>query len=328
MESVGSIPKGFSFSGSGGAIAHFRHALALDERRVKFIPSLYGQLYHPNQPPCDVKSEVDDIDVIATDVQEVFFAGAHCGTRPAFKRAADTLLMSVLSDVGGGSVVNGQPHSLARIPLRWMIRECFKLKTGIIFDAHMLKHRVGLDIDSDTVIEAPQPVLSPTNHLTKDGPTEELKDALSPIYDQLEKRTFWRVMEWIPCEPSSSLKPFAPMTTSSKPSGRKTPSWMIQMPYGAPRSCRFSPFVVYRRRCAMSLIMLTVSWNRGKSRIVVMKHGVKPKVHRSVKTRMLAKGPGGELYRPKARFIIYGTARGLTREEWLAEEPEHFEWVD
>ena len=78
----------------------------------------------------------------------------------------------------------------------------------------------------------------------------------------------------------------------------------------------------------MSLIMLTVSWNRGKSRIVVMKHGVKLKVHRSVKTRMLAEGPGGEFYRPKARFIIDGKARRLMREEWLEEEPEHFEWVD
>ena len=59
------------------------------------------------------------------------------------------------SDVGGGSVRNGERHSLSRIPLRWMIRECFKVDTGIIFDAHMLKNEVGLDVNS--ILEAPPP---------------------------------------------------------------------------------------------------------------------------------------------------------------------------
>ena len=59
-----------------------------------------------------------------------------------------------------------------------------------------------------------------------------------------------------------------------------------------------------------------------------MKPGVKPKVHRSVKTRILAGGQGGELYRPKARFVIGDEVRRLTREEWLAKKPKHFEWVD
>ena len=298
MGSVGLFPEQLPFSSTNRTIAHFRHAIALDEHRVKFIPSLYGRLYHPHQPPCEPEGKADSI---TTSVKEVFFAGAHCGTLPAFKRVANTLLMGVLSDVGGGAVPNGRRHSLARIPLRWMIRECFNAKTGIIFDAHMLKHQVGLDIDSDTALGAPQPILHPTDYWTKaepdgrfslrwilgpqksisnpdesdfkDEPTEELHDVLSPIYDQLKKHTFWKVMEWIPCEPSSSLKPFAPMTTSSKPSGRNTPSkslgrkiplkslgrktpskslgrqspsWMIQMPYGAPRSCRFPPCVVYR----------------------------------------------------------------------------------
>ena len=55
--------------------------------------------------------------------------------------------MVSLSDVGGGSVKNDEPYSLARIPLRWMIRECFKTGTGIVFDARMLRDDVGLDID-------------------------------------------------------------------------------------------------------------------------------------------------------------------------------------
>ena len=59
------------------------------------------------------------------------------------------------------------------------------------------------------------------------------------------------------------------------------------------------------------------------------------KVHRSVKTRIQARGMEGEKepYLPKIRCVFkvgegkYET-RPLTREEWLAEEPEHFNWVD
>ena len=273
MESVGWIPKQLPFASSNSAIAYFRHALALDERRVKFIPSFYGGPLQPSEADCEVhkyESEVNGIDVIATDVQEVFFAGAHCGTLPTFKRAANTLLMGVFSDVGGGSVPNGKRHSLARIPLRWMIRECFKVKTGIIFDAHMLKHQVGLDINSDTVFDSLQPLPPLADHSTKaepdnpvslrqilgspfrriqdklsqtgplksifdhgefvfkGGPKEELNDALSPIYDQLEKHTYWKVMEWIPCGLPPSPKPLPSMTMSLKvSSGRNAPSWMI-----------------------------------------------------------------------------------------------------
>ena len=135
-----------------------------------------------------------------------------------------------------------------------MIRECFKLNIGIIFDAHMLKHEVGLDIDS--IFEAPKALRPATLHLA--GPDanelqgfsfrnvpvaiistlgapfrwiwgklshlrlhkapkvvfsleqarfisegearEELDDALSPVYDQLKKHTYWKIMEWIPCK--------------------------------------------------------------------------------------------------------------------------------
>jgi len=79
--------------------------------------------------------------------------------------------------------------------------------------------------------------------------------------------------------------------------------------------------------------MSIVSWNRGKGREVykeVMERDVKVKVHRSVKTRMLAFPMDGSnrLYRPKIRFTIDGVPRRLSREEWLAEKPEHFVWVD
>lgn len=43
---------------------------------------------------------------------------------------------------------NDTPHALSRIPLRWMVRECFRCKTGIIFDAVMLQ-QIGLNITQD-----------------------------------------------------------------------------------------------------------------------------------------------------------------------------------
>ena len=162
-------------------------------------------------------------------------------------------------DIGGGSVKNGTRHSLARIPLRWMIRECFKVDSGIIFDMEMVKHEVGLDIDSISKAPSrhpprtpplhdhgrsnevatftlrrvpiaifsglslpfrwlwgkaknlflqspPQPNFLGTRDFVYEGEaTEELHDALSPIYDQLDQHWYWRVMEWIPCElPSRS----------------------------------------------------------------------------------------------------------------------------
>jgi hypothetical protein len=55
------------------------------------------------------------------------------------------------------------------------------------------------------------------------------------------------------------------------------------------------------------------------------------KVHRSVKTRMLARATEGEgkPYHPKIRCVINGEARRLTREEWLAENQSTLSgWTD
>jgi hypothetical protein len=354
VQSVGLIPKHLPFSGSNNAIVHFRHALALDEHRVKFVPFFCTGGKRKHQAPdvaslaatdnasvnthskaerrqrsgvsFEYETHVNTMTGPDTDVEEVFFAGAHC-------------------DVGGGSVQNGTRNSLARIPLRWMIRECFKVDCGIIFDGHMLKHEVGLDIGS--ILQAPHPLSPESHHLDKPGSTEmkgfslahlpiailstcatpfrwawgkaknlrlhkpprvafspdlprfvyegedqeELKDALSPIYDQLDAHMSWKIMEWIPW-------------ISKKQSAEVADS---------------DDFWAYK-----------LVWNRGKGREVfglVMRRGMK--VHRSVKARMLAQEVrGGEPYQPKIRCVIKGKSRRLTREEWLADDPGHFEWVD
>lgn len=63
---------------------------------------------------------------IKTDTLEVWFAGSH-------------------ADVGGGAVPNEERHMLSRIPLRWMIRQCFECNTGIIFDSASLAE-IGIDV--------------------------------------------------------------------------------------------------------------------------------------------------------------------------------------
>ena len=75
------------------------------------------------------QAEINEQTGVKTDALEVWFAGCHC-------------------DIGGGSVQNGTRHTLARIPLRWMIRQCFLTNTGIIFDKDMLKSVMGIDADT------------------------------------------------------------------------------------------------------------------------------------------------------------------------------------
>ena len=84
---------------------------------------------------------------------------------------------------------------------------------------------------------------------------------------------------------------------------------------------------------AASLILLVVSQNFGKGRIVnhlVMERGLK--VHRSVKLRISASGANGRNgeYRPRFRCEIKDgeEPQCLDEKEWLADKPMYFEWVD
>ncbi|KAJ3504634.1 hypothetical protein NMY22_g17855 [Coprinellus aureogranulatus] len=137
-----------------------------------------------------------------TDVEEVWFAGCHC-------------------DIGGGSVSNKTRHSLARISLRWMVREIFKAKTGILFLSDRLfeigmdpatvypevKHpskeipirpRAFLSKKKSAVKEAPKPPAHTSAQFLGSEEEEELLDALSPIYDQLKIKWSWWILELIP----------------------------------------------------------------------------------------------------------------------------------
>jgi Uncharacterized alpha/beta hydrolase domain (DUF2235) len=198
-----------------------------------------------------------------TDVEEVWFAvcsspnthDAKLSISPLFHCRVVIVVRLSLSvrfcetdelcvDVGGGSVSNKTRNSLARIPLRWMIRECFKANTGILFNVKGLRE-LGLDPSTlypfvtprpapipvgNAVFEevpksssswfqrclsifkgnpppdsAPHIVSAPVNTTTAGKAVhvgteeeEDLKDALSPIYDQLELHPAWWILEFIP----------------------------------------------------------------------------------------------------------------------------------
>ncbi|KAJ6589856.1 hypothetical protein DFH09DRAFT_217728 [Mycena vulgaris] len=85
------LPGTYSFDEN---ICYFRHALALDERRVKFLPEYI----------CGGKSHPEELDGGATArVKEVWFAGCH-------------------SDIGGGVGINDKLDNAA-VPVLWMGNE-------------------------------------------------------------------------------------------------------------------------------------------------------------------------------------------------------------
>jgi hypothetical protein len=131
-------------------------------------------------------------------------------------------------------VSNKTQRSLARISLRWMIRECFKTNTGIMFNSQSLE-KIGLDPCTLHPAVTPRPRSLPVgpHHRIREPPStpipigrralsimlkkkklslkdlgcdepvgteeqEELLDALSPMYDQLSLKKFWWLLEIIP----------------------------------------------------------------------------------------------------------------------------------
>ncbi|KAG9004940.1 hypothetical protein FRB94_001978 [Tulasnella sp. JGI-2019a] len=161
VSSVGVIvSRHLPFSTANTIIRTFRHALALDEHRVRFQPNLWhkepededatigARKIDPENatpPQCDdddietgckggIGAEIRDASITGggrtktkTDVKEVWFTGCH-------------------SDVGGGSVPNDTPHSLAFIPFRWMVEQTILCQAGILYLPGAL-HSIGLTTD-------------------------------------------------------------------------------------------------------------------------------------------------------------------------------------
>ncbi|KAH8108020.1 hypothetical protein BXZ70DRAFT_29652 [Cristinia sonorae] len=304
--SVGLTSRRLPFVSSNSAIRYFRHAVSLDERRAKFKANLYNrpteeedklgvqpgempksggatpslvtlvkkwqsrksetQVEEEEQAREESRFSRQDYNTLHTDVREVWFAGTH-------------------GDVGGGCVPNDTRHNLARIPLRWMVRECFKTNTGIRFHASLLR-KIGLDPESlyPIVKDRPPPLFAPITDATSRKPThtrtdtgisvktlvdknlseeeEDLQDALCPIFDQLKLSKAWWILEVLP---------------------------LVQR---------------YQREDNDQWVEAPVI-NRGHGRVVPKKPPFY--VHRSVKIRQEAQGLPGGPYRSAATFDVEPT---------------------
>jgi len=111
-----------------------------------------------------------------TNVKEVWFMGCH-------------------ADVGGGAVPNSERHMLSRIPLRWMIRQCFECETGILFHTAALAE-CGIDIGSVwPAYQAPEkPMVGPSPMMLEryeksQLPTLEKRSAALGVENSLKSGT-------------------------------------------------------------------------------------------------------------------------------------------
>ncbi|KAG8726978.1 hypothetical protein FRC11_014111, partial [Ceratobasidium sp. 423] len=121
--SVGAIiPRTLQYIDHNPSIRIFRHALALDEHRANFVPSLWD---HARTVP-------------GQDVREVWFRGQH-------------------TDVGGGAPAPTATRAqddpkftaLSNISLRWMVQQCLENKTSIAFDRGAMElYRVARVLES------------------------------------------------------------------------------------------------------------------------------------------------------------------------------------
>ncbi|KAG6919254.1 hypothetical protein DXG01_008050 [Tephrocybe rancida] len=202
------------FTNSNKAIKTFRHALSLDERRAKFRPNLFHRptptvaaarhdpehaspalgntksikrLLKPLKRFCKrplqmfyLEPEPEDDGIPDTDVLEVWFSGCH-------------------GDVGGGSVADKEPHSLANISLRWMVRQVQQARCGIIFDEQALE-RAGIPVmvfpEAGDDVKRPESLIA--SPITEVELEEDAEDALQPIHDELKANPLWWLLEIIP----------------------------------------------------------------------------------------------------------------------------------
>ncbi|KAF8600606.1 hypothetical protein BDV93DRAFT_608607 [Ceratobasidium sp. AG-I] len=151
----------------------FRQALALDENRGNFIPSVWDH---------------SRTDVNYQDALEVWFKGGH-------------------ADIGGGAVpkegkTTGQLLSrplLSNITLRWMVRQCFDLDTNIIFDLDsMRRYRKALILEL-------RPLNEDTTKLQERVDELDQVDIKPDPYIALDESPWWKVLEYIPVPKLSQI---------------------------------------------------------------------------------------------------------------------------
>ena len=184
-----------------------RHAVSVDERRIKFQPVLFGNevgvkrrkpiRYDQPEEAYSADSDAEE-DHAPPDLKEVYFAGDH-------------------SDVGGGwRPLEEEEYPTSHIPLTWMVNEA--MRAGLTFN----KEKIGpVSIRSNPSESAsssssslpsascaaihPPSVTTNTTTNTNATPAPLQKAQRSQIHDSLDYDSgkglttfFWRMLEYLP----------------------------------------------------------------------------------------------------------------------------------
>ncbi|EJU04654.1 hypothetical protein DACRYDRAFT_47476 [Dacryopinax primogenitus] len=158
------VPQTLPFTSGNTHIKKFRHAVSIDERRVRFQDNLWsGSIAEEEQ----VNEHDGHVSVqgrhstVETDILEVWFAGTH-------------------SDVGGGWGDDASPSPAAQgpctmsvLPLRWMAREA--QASGVLLDPESLASLL------------PSPMC-----------TQDPYSACSTLHNTLPWGSIWWVLEALP----------------------------------------------------------------------------------------------------------------------------------
>ncbi|QRV78690.1 choline transport protein [Ceratobasidium sp. AG-Ba] len=191
VASVGALfPKTLPWIEYNPSIVIFRQALALDERRGNFIPSVWDH---------------SRTNIATQDVREVWFRGEH-------------------SDIGGGSegpTLETGPDGkqtidykmLSNITLRWMIRQIIDCKTCILFDYSVVQlYR------SRSVLEIPPAASTKAKWDWVNRVEASIKldhdEVVHPIYDSIGWSPLWNTLEYMPvAKPIKTTDKFESTTT-------------------------------------------------------------------------------------------------------------------
>uniref|UniRef100_A0A0W0G4G1 T6SS Phospholipase effector Tle1-like catalytic domain-containing protein n=1 Tax=Moniliophthora roreri TaxID=221103 RepID=A0A0W0G4G1_MONRR len=326
IDSVGLIPRTLPLTRSNRVVRTFRHAMSLDERRAKFK----ARMSHRDEEDSDdegthasdyTEDQISKEQGLKKLLEHQHQFGSEKLMFEALKekyskdrtKKTDVWFAGCHRDLGGESVDSATEYSLSRIPLRWMIRECFRTNSGIIFDAELLRDMLGmepdhlypevlerpksLDIDPDVdVIKSRKDIKSghfskpvvpgsrqhtshSHQHLLSSSETT-VGDNSSRFYDQEQERELADLLS--PIHDPLSMKPLW---------------WILEI-------------VPLFQRTGGSL---GINWGRGRV-IPEPRPDERVLVHRSVQFRMEAADRRGTRYEPKA-------------ENWK-QLAENIEWVD
>ncbi|EJC98129.1 uncharacterized protein FOMMEDRAFT_114985 [Fomitiporia mediterranea MF3/22] len=217
------------FTTNNSMIKTFRHALSLDERRAKFVPTFWT-LSTPQPPkpkpglgasPAAVASSAKSFGKAseaanhpegASDADASwwrFGKGEVNGVHSAFSSQESNLdttdvkqvwFAGCHNDVGGGAEKNPVNGTLADISLRWMVREVVASQCGIQFDiAVMALLNVHVSPLGSGYFSADiNGSASPGPRPSEEDCTADKVASTKPLHDELRLDPLWWILELIP----------------------------------------------------------------------------------------------------------------------------------